>query len=117
MLEEAGYLERKGDQLELTAAGHPQDRRRRRCSDIFAHLKRDRFGNHEIDHRGAGGDRTDDTKPYEFGDPFLLDLRETLMNSVVREGPGTPVRLEPDDFEVYRTELHDPVLDRRSCST
>ncbi|MGH3326082.1 MAG: vWA domain-containing protein, partial [Streptomyces sp.] len=73
--------------------------------DIFAHLKRDRFGRHAIDHRGAGGDRTDDTKHYEFGDAFLLDLRETLMNAVARGGPQTPVRLAPDDFEVYRTEL------------
>src|SRR5256886_6575880 len=44
-LEEAGYLERKGDRLELTA------RAVRRIADkalrdIFAHLKRDRFGRH-----------------------------------------------------------------------
>jgi len=58
-----------------------------------------------VEHRGAGGDRTDDTKRYEFGDPFLLDLKETLLNAVERSGPGTPVRLSPDDFEVSRTEL------------
>src|SRR5256885_12989084 len=49
------------------------------------------------------GDRADDTKHYEFGDPFLLDLKQTLMNAVERGGPGTPVRLVPDDFEVFRT--------------
>ena len=27
------------------------------------------------------------------------------MNAVGRRGPGTPVRLAPGDFEVYRTEL------------
>jgi uncharacterized protein with von Willebrand factor type A (vWA) domain len=27
------------------------------------------------------------------------------MNAVERRGPGTPVRLDPGDFEVYRTEL------------
>jgi uncharacterized protein with von Willebrand factor type A (vWA) domain len=58
-----------------------------------------------MDHRGGGGDRTDDAKRYEFGDPFLLDLKETLMNAVERRGAGTPVRLTPDDFEVFRTEL------------
>ena len=103
-LEEAGYLERKGDRLELTA------RAVRRIADkalrdIFAHLKRDRFGRHVVSHRGAGGDRADDTKHYEFGDPFLLDLKQTLMNAVERGGPGKPVRLVPDDFEVFRTEL------------
>jgi uncharacterized protein with von Willebrand factor type A (vWA) domain len=58
-----------------------------------------------LNRRGAGGDQTDESKPYEFGDPFLLDLRETVMNAVERAGPGTPVRLTPDDFAVVRTEL------------
>jgi uncharacterized protein with von Willebrand factor type A (vWA) domain len=103
-LEEAGYLERRGDKLELTARAIRKiaDKALR---DVFAHLKRDRFGRHVVERRGAGGDRTDETKRYEFGDPFLLDLKETLMNAVERQGPGTPVRLAPDDFEVSRTEL------------
>ena len=103
-LEEAGYLERKGDRLELTARAIRKigDKALR---DIFAHLKRDRFGRHAVERRGAGGDRTDEAKRYEFGDPFLLDVKETLMNAVERSGPGTPVRLSPDDFEVFRTEL------------
>ena len=103
-LEEAGYLERRGDRLELTARAIRKiaDKALR---DIFGHLKRDRFGRHVVSHRGAGGDRTDETKRYEFGDPFLLDLRETLMNAVERNGPVTPVQLAPDDFEVFRTEL------------
>src|SRR5207247_9198932 len=71
-LEEAGYLERRGDRLELTARAIRKiaDKALR---DIFAHLKRDRFGRHVVSHRGAGGDRTDATKRYEFGAPFLLD--------------------------------------------
>src|SRR6266568_640486 len=103
MLEEAGLVERHGDQLELT----PRAIRKigqKALRDIFQHLARDRFGNHEADQRGGGGDRSDDTKAYEFGDSFLLDLRSTLQNSLVRNGPGTPVRLTPQDFEVYRTE-------------
>ena len=68
-------------------------------------LKRDRIGGHAIQRRGAGGDQTDETKAYEFGDPFLLDLKETVMNALERTGPGTPIRLAPNDFEVYRTEL------------
>ena len=103
-LEEAGYLERRGDRLELTARAIRKiaDKALR---DIFTHLRRDRFGRHVVSHRGAGGDRSDDTKRYEFGDPFLLNLKETLMNAVERAGPGTPVRLSPGDFEVFRTEL------------
>jgi len=103
-LEEAGYLERKGDRLELTARAIRKlgDKALR---DIFTHLKRDRFGRHVVERRGAGGDPTDEAKRYEFGDPFLLDLKETLMNAIERNGAGTPVRLSPDDFEVFRTEL------------
>src|ERR687892_245941 len=103
-LEDAGYLERQGDELSLTArairkiAGQA-------LRDVFAVLKRDRLGGHAIDRRGAGGDQTDETKAYEFGDPFLLDLKETVMNALERGGPGTPIRLAPSDFEVYRTEL------------
>jgi uncharacterized protein with von Willebrand factor type A (vWA) domain len=103
-LEEAGYLEREGDQLTLTARAIRKiaDKALR---DIFARLKRDRFGGHAMHRRGAGGDQTDESKAYEFGDPFLLDLHETVMNAVERGGPGTPVRLTPDDFAVIRTEL------------
>ena len=103
-LEEAGYLERRGDRLALTARAIRKIGDKA-LGDIFAVLKRDRFGRHAVSRRGAGGDRTDEAKPYEFGDPFLLDLRETLMNAIERGGPGTPVRLAPTDFEVYRTEL------------
>jgi uncharacterized protein with von Willebrand factor type A (vWA) domain len=105
LLEDAGYIEKKGDRYELT----PRAIRKigqKALRDIFAQLKKDRIGRHETDHRGTGGDRTDDTKQYEFGDPFLLDLKGTVMNAVERQGPGSPVRLQPADFEVYRTELN-----------
>jgi len=104
LLEDAGYVEKKGDHYELT----PRAIRKigqKALRDIFAQLKRDRIGRHETDHRGTGGDRTDDTKQYEFGDPFLLDLKGTVMNAVERQGAGSPVKLSPADFEVYRTEL------------
>jgi uncharacterized protein with von Willebrand factor type A (vWA) domain len=103
-LEDAGYLEREGDELKLTARAIRKiaDKALR---DIFARMMRDRFGGHTVQRRGAGGDQTDDAKPYEFGDPFLLDLKETVMRAVERRGPGTPVRLTPDDFTVHRTEL------------
>ncbi len=104
LLEDAGYIEQKGEEWELT----PRAIRKigqKALRDIFSQLKKDRVGRHETDHRGTGGDRTDDTKRYEFGDPFLLDLNKTVMNAVERQGAGSPVRLRPDDFEVYRTEL------------
>ena len=104
MLEEAGYIQRKGDKWELT----PRAMRKigqKALRDVFSNLKRDGFGKHETEQRGAGGERTDETKQYEFGDPFLMDIKGTMMNALERNGAGTPVRMVPDDFEVYRTEL------------
>jgi uncharacterized protein with von Willebrand factor type A (vWA) domain len=102
-LEDAGYLEERDGQLRLTARAIRRIGEKA-LRDVFAHLRRDGFGRHAVDLRGAGGDRTDETKRYEFGDTFLLDLKETLMNAVERHGWGTPVRLCADDFEVSRTE-------------
>jgi uncharacterized protein with von Willebrand factor type A (vWA) domain len=104
MLEDAGYITRKGNELELTARGMRRIGEKA-LIDIFQHLKRDSFGKHPMNYRGTGGERVDESKLYEYGDPFALDMQRTLMNSVVREGTGTPVRLSPEDFEVYRHEL------------
>ncbi|TMF41521.1 MAG: VWA domain-containing protein [Chloroflexi bacterium] len=111
-LEEAGYLSRKGDRLELTPRG---SRRigQKVLDDLFARLSRDAFGGHRIDRMGRGGEREETTKPYEFGDPFHLDIRGTIENALRRPenapaerlARGEPgVRLSPADFEVFRTE-------------
>jgi uncharacterized protein with von Willebrand factor type A (vWA) domain len=108
-LEDAGYVERHGDRLELTARG---SRRlgQRVLDDLFARLGRDAFGGHRIDHGGVGGEATDHTVPYEFGRPFHLDLRQTLANAAARpenargHGESGPLRLRPDDFAVRETE-------------
>ena len=57
-----------------------------------------------MEHRGIGHERTYDTKPYEFGDPFNLQIERTVRNAIRRTGGGTPVRLTPDDFEIEQTE-------------
>ena len=111
-LEAAGYLTRDGERMELTPRG---SRRigQKVLDDLFARLQRDAFGGHRIDRGGRGGERDEATKPYEFGDPFHLDLRGTLFNALGREenapaaraGSGDRrVRLAPSDFEVHRTE-------------
>ena len=111
-LEEAGYLTRRGEKLELTPRG---SRRigQRVLDDLFAKLSRDAFGGHRIDRTGRGGEREETTKPYEFGDPFHLDIRGTIENALRRPenapferlARGEPgVHLSPADFEVFRTE-------------
>jgi len=103
-LEEAGYIQKKGNRWELTARGIRKIGQKA-LQDIFNKLKRDSFGRHISPFRGVGGERTDESKTYQFGDPFLLDLEKTLMNALHRGGTGTPVGLAKDDFEVYRTEF------------
>ena len=102
-LEQAGYLEREGGRLDLT----PRAARKlgmRALTDIFSRLRRESLGGHPLPAAGSGGERTDETKRYEHGDPFAVDLNRTLFNAMARSGPGTPVRLSPDDFEVHRSE-------------
>jgi uncharacterized protein with von Willebrand factor type A (vWA) domain len=102
-LEEAGYLRRKGDRLELTAKGIRKIGLKA-LQDIFNRLQIGRHGGHRTDRRGLGIEATHDTKLYEYGDPFNLDLQQTVMNSVRRQGKGTPIHMRPEDFEVYRNE-------------
>ncbi|MCZ6789428.1 MAG: VWA domain-containing protein [Chloroflexi bacterium] len=103
MLEEAGYVKRKGEKLEITPRGIRKIGHKA-LREVFNQLKKDRFGRHEVYTRGTMGEQTGETKLYEFGDAFALDLQRTVMNAIKRSGPTVPVRLNPEDFEVQRTE-------------
>ena len=103
ILEREGYIRREGNNWELTPRGTRMIGQRA-LTEIYAQLKRQGIGNHPIPEAGRHGERTEDTKEYEFGDPFHLHMGRTIMNAVEREGPQTPVRLMPDDFEVHRSE-------------
>ena len=103
-LEEAGYLKREGDKLELTPRGI-RKLAQQALREVFSELKKDRIGRHELHSRGDGGEHTGETRQYEFGDTFDVDLHRTLFNAVLREGPSVPVRLSPSDLEVHHTEL------------
>ena len=102
-LEEAGYLRREGDRIDLTPRGI-RKLAERALTEVFSQLKKDRVGSHEVIERGEGGENTGETKRYEFGDPFDIDLQRTLFNSVLRQGPDIPIRMIPDDLEISRTE-------------
>ena len=103
LMEEAGLVARREGRFELT----PRGMRRigqGALEDVFREMKATRFGEHTTHRRGAGGDPAYETKPYEFGDPFLLDVGRTVRNALARTGAGTPVRVGPEDFEVEQTE-------------
>ncbi|HUF96659.1 MAG TPA: hypothetical protein VMM60_00935, partial [Ilumatobacter sp.] len=103
MLEEAGLIENREGRLELT----PQGLRAigsNALRDLFTTLTKDHVGQHQLHQRGYGHERTYQTKQYEYGDPFQLDLQRTIRNAIGRNGGGTPVRLTLDDFEIEETE-------------
>jgi uncharacterized protein with von Willebrand factor type A (vWA) domain len=100
---DAGLMDVKEGRLELT----PRGLRRigqNALSDLFSRLIKDRMGRHVADREGIGHERTFETKPYEWGDPFNLSIERTIRNALGRSGAGTPVRLSAEDFEIDRTE-------------
>ncbi len=107
MLEDAGLVENKEGRLELTPAGI---RRlgQNALAELFKKLSKDMMGGHQVDRLGVGHERTYDTKPYEWGDPFNLQIERTLRNAVRRRSAdgitSGPMRLLPDDFEIEQTE-------------
>ena len=102
-LEEAGLIEQREGRMELTPKGIRRIGQRA-LGDLFSRLLQDRAGRHEIERSGFGHERSDEHKPYEYGDPFHLDVGRTLKNAITRQGAGTPVHMLPDDFEIERTE-------------
>jgi len=102
MLEDAGYIRKKKGRYELTPRGMRKIGEKA-LNTVFASLKKDRSGSHDIRQRGSGGERNDETKRYEFGDDFDLNLERTFTNALLRERQ-VPVKLEVEDFEVFRQE-------------
>lgn len=102
MLEEAGLIQRKGKEWILT----PRAMRKvgeRALEDIFGRIDRGIAGDHSLTRYGWGMERLDETKPYAFGDSFALDAHSSVMNALRREGRGVPLKITPDDFEVFRS--------------
>ena len=98
-----GLVRAVGDHLELT----PRAVRKigeHALRAIFSSIQEGGTGDHETHHRGRIGTQGDASVAWEFGDPFSLNLTRTIMNSIVRGGPGSRVQLVPEDFEIYERE-------------
>jgi uncharacterized protein with von Willebrand factor type A (vWA) domain len=104
-LERAGYLRQGAEGPALT----PRAIRRLgelALEDIYASLRGGQLGSHETSHRGVGALCTERTRPYVFGGPAQLDPIATLRNALRHSPPRSGgLRLEPDDLEVYDTDL------------
>ena len=103
LLQQAGLIHHSTQGLILTPKGIRQ---------IGARMLHDIFRNPQSPRRVKSDDQnvasfSQDTKPYNYGDPLNLHLSRTFTNAL-RRHPARPVRLHPDDFEVYRLEPSTP---------
>jgi uncharacterized protein with von Willebrand factor type A (vWA) domain len=103
-LKDRGFIDREGGRLTLSAKGIRQIGQQA-LRDLFAQLRNSpALGGHRESSIARGGDREETSKPWEPGEPFSLHIPQTLRNAVYRQGPGTPVKLHPDDFAVEEYE-------------
>ena len=106
-----GLLEKMGAKWRLTPRAIDA-MQRKALMEVFAHLKKGTRDGHETRQVGQLGERTEGTRPYQFGDPVSeLELTATLRNTIKRTGPGTPLKIKERDFELHHSEH------QASCST
>ncbi len=71
---------------------------------IFSNLQAARSGRHQGPILGEGAVELQQTKPYEFGDSLAnMDIPGSLINAMLRDGPGLPLRMRSEDIIVHRT--------------
>ncbi|MFM7826924.1 MAG: hypothetical protein ACKO82_04855, partial [Acidimicrobiaceae bacterium] len=102
-LKDAGLIDQTEGKLEMTPRGLRKIGEKA-LRDVFGALDKARLGQHNVERIGVGHERTYDTKAYEYGDPFQLDLQQTLRNALKRQGSAVPVQLIAEDFEIEQTE-------------
>ena len=102
-LEEEGLIATEDSKLVLT----PKGMRRigeSALSELFSRSEESRLGDHTLPRTGVGNDLEYDTKQYEFGDPFNLNINKTIRNALLRSGAHVPISMTPEDFEIEKTE-------------
>ncbi|MHC4651778.1 MAG: VWA domain-containing protein [Planctomycetota bacterium] len=100
--------ERQG--LEFTAEGYRLTPKAYRIfqstllEEIFSDLQAARSGRHAGPIAGEGAVELPRTKPYEFGDsPAHMDITQSMINAMIREGAELPIRLSSEDIEIHHT--------------
>ncbi len=104
-LENKGLIRKSTKTIELSPKGIRKIGERA-LRDIFSSMKKHQFGGHETTEKGFGAVRPENSKEYEFGDPFNLNVVGTLKNSLLRQVSGNTIKVEPTDFKIYDMEYH-----------
>lgn len=72
---------------------------------IFSGLQAARSGRHTGPIVGEGAVEMQTTKEYEFGDSLTqMDIPQSLINAMLRQGDERPLRLHSDDIVIHRTK-------------
>jgi Mg-chelatase subunit ChlD len=73
---------------------------------IFSDLQASRTGRHPEAVTGEGAVESPRTKPYEFGDSVAqMDIPASMVNALLRGGPGLPVKMLPEDIVIHKTKV------------
>jgi uncharacterized protein with von Willebrand factor type A (vWA) domain len=104
-LENSGLIRKTPKKIQLTPKGIRKIGERA-LRDIFSSMKKHQFGGHETTEQGFGTVKPENSKEYEFGDPFNLNVVGTLKNSLLRRVSGNTIKVEPEDFKIYDMEYH-----------
>ncbi len=76
-------------------------------TQIFSALQASRSGRHPEAVAGEGAVESPKTKEYEFGDSVAqMDIPGSMVNALLRNGPGLPVRMAPDDILIHQTRVN-----------
>jgi len=76
-------------------------------TQIFSDMQASRTGRHPDAVAGEGAVETPKTKPYEFGDSVAqMDIPASMVNALLRAGPGLPVRMKPEDIQIHNTRVN-----------
>jgi uncharacterized protein with von Willebrand factor type A (vWA) domain len=76
-------------------------------TQIFSDMQASRTGRHPDAVAGEGAVETPKTKPYEFGDSVAqMDIPASMVNALLRAGPGLPVRMKPEDIQIHHTRVN-----------
>jgi uncharacterized protein with von Willebrand factor type A (vWA) domain len=114
-LMQEGMLEKVAGRFRLTPRAI-NAMQRKALMEIFANLPRGSREGHPTASAGAGADRLDGTKKYQFGDPISeLDLNQSLRNALARQitqssvlspqsSPNLPIQIGEQDLELHLVE-------------
>jgi Ca-activated chloride channel family protein len=83
----------------------------RALRDLLGSIGKSSFGRHDTRDLATGVEASGPSKAWEFGDTMNLDVSETLLSAIAREGLRVPLEVDYRDLHVRQSEY------QSSCAT